>query len=212
MTTTQNVSMSSTEPTVRTMTTLISYIPCSLIVHGRQFVRCLIFDSFDVTTYEDQLQNLIDDIYDVSEPETKQEWQSILKSLEGNLMRQYRFWMDNIFTPLSKKRNLPRTSICYCEGKQGCRYDFFRNCHYKVNGEQWRVDLAGERPTISYNCASRTPEQILSLLRYYELYVDNHLERPKRKCCVISLPVLDCCTKAQTVTHRVIEASSNRVQ
>ena len=192
------------------MSHLRCQLSCDIPVNGNTFVQMLTFDSKQVSQYEEELQTMLDNMLKLAKPKNIQVWRQLLKTAEDSLLGTYRFWLSQMFTPLSREKTLPKKASCYCQEKyiRGCTLDFFKHTHYDDGGEQWRVILTGEYPIFSFNCAARSARQVRAMLCYYKRCVTQHLTQPESKCCPVSLSLIKNCETLVTVTNRIFTVSA----
>ena len=178
-------------------------IPVSIIHKDNLFTSKIFYSANDVIGYKADLIDLMEDIVTFYHCEDDIELQKLLMRILTNaLTRVLRFWLDEVFKPLSLTEAIPQSSRCYCEMRtrklKTCLHDIIVFSHYDENGGKFKVDMFTGPPSMSVNVAVQDDRDIIKFRAYYANLLKVFASKPCCSCCPLSKDLM--CNIEQLIT------------
>jgi len=175
--------------------TFSSYIPVALVHQGKKFKGFIFYCSDDVTGYKADLVDLMEDIVKFFKCEDNVEVQKILmNALIEVLTRVTKFWLEEVFQPLSGTETIPAHSRCYCYNRtryfNTCLHDLITFSHYEEDGVKLKVDVFAGPPSVSINVAALDRDDTAKFRAYYANLLRLYAQMSCCRCCPLSMDLM----------------------
>ena len=184
----------------------------ALPINGKVFSWIISYYEHDREAYEHFMNGVIDEIYSASKPSSLDEWKCQLDQVGHLIFNLADFWLKNIFLPLRKRLQLPKTTVCHCSTNTAkCRFIISRVSFHDQDKPKWVGELSSDEVRVRYNTAFDSPEDVEYLLNFYESTITAFYQQPQQpRCCPLSMNFIQGLETFRDVTQTLLYEATNR--
>jgi len=184
-------------------------IPISIIYRSQLFTGNIFYSAVNITGYKADLVDLMEEIvkyFRCGEDVVVQ--RMLMRVVNNALTRVARFWLNEVFRPLSQTEIVPEYSRCWCSSIQRklntCLHDIITSSYYDEKGEKCKLDLFSGPPSVSINVAAQGHSEVISLRAYYANILKTFHLKPCCMCCPISKHLMKDIEQLITATNETL--------